>query len=80
MRKFTQLMLALALAFIVVGGAKSANADAISTRIYSTNYSSMGTTVPEWWQMENCTITIVDGILTIGGRWKTAPSQLLMEF
>ena len=65
MRKFTQLMLALALAFIVVGGAKSANADAISTRIYSTNYSSMGTTVPEWWQMENCTITIVDGILTI---------------
>ena len=65
MRKFTQLMLTLALLVVGVGGVKAINADAISTRIYATNYSSWGTTVPPGWQQENCTVSVSDGILSI---------------
>jgi len=65
MRKFTKLMFALALTIVGLGEVNAINADAISTRIYATDYSSMGTTVPDWWQQENCTVTVSDGILTI---------------
>lgn len=65
MRKFTKLLFALALTIVGLGEVNAINADAISTRIYATDYSSMGTTLPDWWHQENTTVTVADGILTI---------------
>ena len=50
MRKFTQLMLALALTFIVVGGA---NSQTVSNIVYAKDWTT-ATEIPNWYHKQNC--------------------------